>query len=88
MMTPEQIKQFIEAGLASATAYVEGDGSHFTAAVICPAFAGKTRVQKQQMVYDTVKTQLLDGSLHALSLTTLTPEEWQALADDLRSENH
>jgi acid stress-induced BolA-like protein IbaG/YrbA len=83
-MQPEEIKVLIESGLNHSEAYVEGDGSHFTAAVICPEFAGKTRIQKQQLVYDTVKTQLLDGTLHALSITTFTPEEWQKLASDLR----
>lgn len=86
-MQTEHIKQLIEAGLTEAQAYVEGDGTHFNAAVICPAFAGKTRIQKQQMVYDTVRTQLLDGSLHALSLSTFTPDEWQKLQDDLNSED-
>lgn len=86
-MQPEEIKRLIEAGLAQSEAYVEGDGAHFNAAVICPHFAGKTRIQKQQMVYDTVKPQLLDGTLHALSLSTFTPEEWQTLQDDLNSED-
>lgn len=85
-MTPDEIKRFIETGLENAEAYVEGDGTHFTAAVICPMFAGKSRIQKQQLVYDTVRKQLLDGSLHALSITTFTPEEWQQLKDDLNAE--
>ena len=85
-MQTEDIKAFIEAGLPQSEAYVEGDGTHFNAAVICPLFAGKTRVQKQQMVYDTVRKQLLDGSLHALSLTTLTPDEWETLKQDLQAE--
>lgn len=85
-MQPEKIKQMIEAGLPRSQAYVEGDGAHFTAAVICPDFVGKSRIQKQQMVYDTVRTQLLDGSLHALSISAYTPEEWQKLSDDLNSE--
>jgi acid stress-induced BolA-like protein IbaG/YrbA len=78
MMQPEQVKHLIETGLANAKVRVEGDGAHFTAIVICAAFAGKSRVQKQQLVYDTVRVQLLDGSLHALSVKTFTPEEWQA----------
>lgn len=82
-MQTEEIKVLIESTLKDSIAYVEGDGTHFTAAVICPLFAGRTRIQKQQMVYDTVKAQLLDGSLHALSLTTFTPEEWQKLTDEL-----
>jgi acid stress-induced BolA-like protein IbaG/YrbA len=82
-MQTEEIKVLIESNLKDSIAYVEGDGTHFTAAVICPLFAGHTRVQKQQMVYDTVKAPLLDGSLHALSLTTFTPDEWQKLTNEL-----
>lgn len=78
-MQPEEIKRLIEAGLANSQALVEGDGAHFTALVICPAFSNQSRLQKQQLVYDTVRKQLLDGTLHALSLKTFTPEEWQAL---------
>jgi acid stress-induced BolA-like protein IbaG/YrbA len=85
-MQIEEIKAFIEAGLADSTAYVEGDGTHFNAAVICPLFEGKTRLQKQQLVYNTVRGQLLDGSLHALSITTFTPDEWQQLKNELDAE--
>ena len=85
-MQPQTIKAMIEAGLNNAIAYVEGDGSHFEAAVICPSFSGKTRIQKQQMVYATVQKQLLDGTLHALSVSTFTPEEWQTLKDDLETK--
>ena len=78
MMKPEEIQQLIEAGMPTAEAYVEGDGAHFTAVVVSPAFSGKSRIAKQQLVYDTVRKQLLDGSLHALSVKTFTPEEWEA----------
>ncbi len=81
-MQPEEIKRLIELGLANSEAFVEGDGAHFTAIVISPAFVGKSRIQKQQMVYDTVRAQLLDGTLHALSIKTFTPEEWQQLDQD------
>lgn len=85
-MQPEEIKRLIEAGMSNTEAYVEGDGAHFTALVISPAFEGKTRVQKQQIVYDTVRTQLMDGTLHALSLKTMTPEEWQAIEPNIEPE--
>jgi len=80
-MKPDTIRDLIEAGLPDSEAHVEGDGAHFNAVVVCPAFTGKSRLQKQQMVYDTVKPQLLDGSLHALSITAFSPEEWEALDD-------
>ncbi len=80
-MQPDEIRDLIEAGLADSMAHVEGDGAHFTAVVVCPGFTGKSRIQKQQMVYDTVRAQLLDGTLHALSVKSFTPEEWQALEE-------
>ncbi|EKD73569.1 MAG: hypothetical protein ACD_45C00263G0003 [uncultured bacterium] len=77
-MQASDIKQLIEAGLINCTAFVEGeDGVHFTATVITPEFAGKNRIQKQQMVYATLGNLIHDGTIHALSLRTLTPEEWQ-----------
>ena len=78
-MESDHIKQLIESGLPQSEALVEGDGAHFTATVISSLFAGKSRVQKQQLVNNTVKKELLDGSLHALSIKTLTPEEWEQL---------
>ena len=74
-MQPEEIKRLIETGLPDSQAFVDGDGAHFTACVVCPIFAGKSRLQKQQLVNDTVKSQLLDGTLHALSIKTFTAEE-------------
>lgn len=78
-MQTTEIERLIKAGIQDAEAFVEGDGAHFNAIVISPIFSQKSRIQKQQLVYDTVKPHLLDGSLHALSIKTYTPEEWQAL---------
>lgn len=80
-MQPDFIRDLIEAGLPESMAHVDGDGAHFTAVVVCPAFSGKSRLQKQQMVYDTVRSHLLDGSLHALSIKAYSPEEWKVLED-------
>ena len=86
-MQTQEIEHLIETGLTDSKAYVEGDGTHFNALVVCAAFSGKSRVQKQQLVYDTVRKQLLDGTLHALSVKTLTPEEWQSI-DDANQEGN
>lgn len=73
-----EIKQLIEAGLKDCTAIVEGeDGRHYSATVISPEFNGKNRVQKQQMVYTTLGNRIADGTIHAISIKTFTPEEWQ-----------
>ncbi len=54
--------------------YREGGESHFRVEIVSAEFAGKNRVARQRLVYDTLKDELAAG-LHALALTTLTPEE-------------
>lgn len=49
-----------------------GDGDHFAAHVVSSAFAGKSRVQQHQMVYEALGGRM-GGVLHALALTTAAP---------------
>jgi len=51
MVTPESIQSGIQAGLACERVEVVGDGQHFQALVVSPAFAGKSRIQRHQLVY-------------------------------------
>ena len=74
MITAEQIKAWIEAGLPDSTAEVAGDGRHFQAVVVCPAFASKSTLQRHRMVY-TALGQHIQTDIHALTLQTFTPEE-------------
>ena len=76
MVTPESVKQGIEAGLACERAEVVGDGQHFQAVVVSAAFAGKSRVQRHQLVYAALGERMRE-EIHALSMRTLTPEEWK-----------
>lgn len=52
-----------------------GDGLHFDAVVVAPQFVGKSLVEQHQMVMSALKNHF-EGMLHALSLKTYTPEEW------------
>ncbi len=79
MMHPEKIKELILAGMPCEHLALDGDGQHFEAVVVSAEFVGKSRVQRQQRVYQTLKDKLASGELHALSFKTLTPEEWSAL---------
>ena len=74
MITPEQIKSWIEAGLACERVEISGDGHHFEAVIVSAAFRGKPRVQRHQMVY-AVLGERMRADIHALSMRTLTPEE-------------
>ncbi len=73
-MQADDIKKLLEAGIPSAQVSIVGDGDHFEATVVSPAFEGKSRVQQHQMVYGALG-DLMQGAVHALSFRTLTPEQ-------------
>lgn len=76
MVTPESIKHNIENGMSTAYLSVNGDGRHFEAVVVSEEFAGKSRVQRHQRVYQTLGDRM-HQDVHALSIKTFTPQEWQ-----------
>lgn len=73
---PDDIKRYIEEGLACRHVQVEGDGRHFEALIVSDLFRGKNRVQRHQLVYRALGDRMQE-EIHALSMTTLAPDEWQ-----------
>ena len=80
-MRPEQIKEMIETGLPGSEAHVEGDdGTHFQAIIISADFEGLNMLKQHQLVYATLGEKM-GTDIHALSMQTFTPEEWQSKKD-------
>jgi len=77
MVTPESIKQSIVAGLACEHVEVAGDGTHWEALVVSPAFEGLSRIKQHQLVYAAMGDRMRE-EVHALSMQTLTPAQWEA----------
>lgn len=77
MVTTDSVKRGIEAGLACEHVEVIGDGQHFQALIVSREFAGRSRVQRHQLVYAALGERMRE-EIHALSMRTLTPQEWQA----------
>lgn len=74
-MDAETIRRLIETGLPGAQAQVRGDdGVHFEATVVSEAFRGKLPLARHRMVYATLG-ELMGGAIHALALTTITPDQ-------------
>jgi acid stress-induced BolA-like protein IbaG/YrbA len=77
MVTPDSIKSSIEDGLACDIVEVAGDGHHFEALVVSEAFRGLVRIARHRLVYAALGERMRE-EIHALSMTTLTPEELAA----------
>jgi acid stress-induced BolA-like protein IbaG/YrbA len=75
VITPDDIKRTIEAGLACEHVAVDGDGEHFQAVIVCAAFGGLPKVRQHQMVYAALGDRMRE-EIHALSMQTLTPVQW------------
>ncbi|MFM0288590.1 BolA family protein [Paraburkholderia megapolitana] len=74
--TPEQVKNYIAAGLPCQHLEVEGDGQHFFATIVSLDFEGKRLIQRHQLVYAALGDRMRE-EIHALSMKTLTLAEWQ-----------
>jgi acid stress-induced BolA-like protein IbaG/YrbA len=74
--TPDLVKSYIAAGLECTHLEVEGDGQHFNAVIVSNAFTGKRLIQRHQLVYAALGDRMRE-EIHALSMKTLTPEEFQ-----------
>ncbi|GAB4170638.1 MAG: BolA family transcriptional regulator [Rhodocyclaceae bacterium] len=77
MVTAEDIRRYIGERLPCERVDVEGDGHHFEAVIVSERFRGLSRLEQHQLVYGALGGRMRQ-EIHALSMRTLTPEEWQA----------
>jgi len=77
MVTPESIRQSIAAGLECRHVEVAGDGQHWEAVIVSAAFEGLSRIKQHQLVYAALGDRMRE-EVHALSMQTLTPAQWDA----------
>jgi acid stress-induced BolA-like protein IbaG/YrbA len=79
MVSAAQIQALIAQHLPCEYLQVLGDdGQHFEAVVVSHLFAGKSRVQQHQLVYQALGERMRE-EIHALSMRTCTPEVWAGM---------
>lgn len=76
-MDPSEITPLVEAGFDNAIVKVMSpDNTHFEMIVIASEFEGLRSVARHQLIYKTLGT-LVGNEIHALSITALTPTEFE-----------
>ena len=78
MLTPENVKSFIQQELVCEHIEVEGDGRHFDAVIVSKEFEGKGLLQQQRLVFQKLGDKM--EVIHALSMKTFTPDQWNKQA--------
>ena len=59
-----------------------GAETHWNLVVVSAAFDGKNRLARHRAVYAALGQELKDG-IHALTLKTMTPSEWEEAGGDV-----
>ena len=54
--------------------YREGGETHFDVVIVSNAFSGKSRIERQKIVYKILEEEM-KSKIHALTLKTLTADE-------------
>ena len=78
-MDPDEIKKLIEIGLEGSHVTVSGDGRHFQATIVAAQFQGLNMLAQHRAVYATLGDRFDTEAVHALSINTYTPEQWERL---------
>ena len=73
----KDIERKLQQGIPDSRVEVVGEEAHYGALIVSTAFEGKTRIEQHQMVYALLQEEMANQSVHALSLRTLTPAEWE-----------
>jgi stress-induced morphogen len=81
MVDKDVVEQRIRAGIPDVQVLtvedLTGTHDHYSAVVVSPSFAGKSRIEQHQAVYAALG-ELMSGPVHALALSTFTPAAWSA----------
>lgn len=77
-MNPDAIKSLLVAAFPAAVDIeVTGEGGKFQVTIVSDEFDGLRPVAKQQRVYAPLNEHIASGAIHAVTMRTLTPEEWR-----------
>lgn len=76
-MTNEEVIELLQSVLSLQEIKVKSEGSHYQIIAVDERFAQMTRVKRQQLVYAPLSEKISDGTVHAVSIKTFTPDQWQ-----------
>ncbi|HVO95313.1 MAG TPA: BolA/IbaG family iron-sulfur metabolism protein [Terriglobales bacterium] len=82
MISAEEIKATLSQSLPVSlveTQDLTGGGDHWQLIVVSPAFEGKGLIEQHRMVNEALKVPMSDQRIHALSLKTFSPAQWEKL---------
>lgn len=75
-MNSQEVQVLLEKAIENAQVKAEGEGCNFQLTIIADAFEGLSTVKRQQLVYGYLQEAIADGTIHAVTMKTYTPEQY------------
>ncbi len=81
-MNAEEIKSLVQEKLQGCEVFVAGEGSNYQVVVVGDVFVDLNAVKRQQLIYACLNEQIASGAIHALTIKTYLPAEWNPEQQD------
>lgn len=81
-MQPSDVKALLESRVDGCEFHIHGEGCNFQVIAVGERFAELSPVKRQQVIYGALSEEIASGALHAVSIKTYTPAQWQAAAEN------
>jgi acid stress-induced BolA-like protein IbaG/YrbA len=82
VISPEEIKETLARALPVSlveTQDLTGGGDHWQVIIVSSAFEGKGLLEQHRIVNEALREPLADQRIHALTLKTYSPAQWEKL---------
>jgi len=82
-MQPSDVKALLESRIDDCQFHIQGEGCNFQVVAVGDVFDGLSPVKRQQMIYSALSDEIASGALHAISIKTYTPSQWETAPENV-----
>ncbi|MCW5196675.1 BolA family transcriptional regulator [Buchnera aphidicola (Pemphigus obesinymphae)] len=75
-MQNKKIKKLLMNSLALQEIYVTGDSNHIKIIAVGEIFTGMSEVKRQQSIYTSLMSDIIEKKIHAITIKSYSPKEW------------
>ncbi|TFH88065.1 BolA family transcriptional regulator [Billgrantia azerbaijanica] len=86
-MQPSDVKALLESRIDGCDFYIQGEGCNFQVIAVGEVFGGLSPVKRQQLIYSALGDEIASGAVHAVSIKTYTPAQWQGAPENPDTRN-
>ena len=81
-MQPSDVKSRLESQIDGCEFHSQGEGCNFQVIAVGEVFEGMSPVKRQQLIYGALADEIASGALHAISIKTYTPAQWETAPEN------